>query len=278
MPDRVSPFSLDQIGYGTVRFSSTGRFETHKDRMVDPYAETRIPKEAQVESIRFSPQQIEGGKMDKGRFPAIVMLHERWGLISQIKDMAKRLACEGYVVLVPNLYGRQGGMVTANSEVANALMDRLNEQTALQDMNACCEFLNTNIPEDPLLEFTKRNAHAVVGFGLGATLAIRFACQRKRLRAAVAFYGKLPNPLDSIQKLYCPLLYHAAETDESVEPNELEGLSQNAKEHQKSVEIRTYSGTVHGFCNETRTGTYHPEAANQAWEDTLSFLHKHLQF
>jgi len=45
-------------------------------------------------------------------------LHEAWGLTAQIKDLGARLACEGYGVIIPNLYGRLGGMVTANAEVS----------------------------------------------------------------------------------------------------------------------------------------------------------------
>ncbi|MES4785190.1 MAG: hypothetical protein C4294_04545, partial [Nitrospiraceae bacterium] len=65
-------------------------------------------------------------------------------------------------------------------EVAEALASRIKERDLLQDINSCCEFLNTR-------DHVKRNVHGVIGFGLGGSLAIRFACQRKRLRAAVAF-------------------------------------------------------------------------------------------
>ena len=66
MSAHVTPFTPDQVGFSTVRFSSKGVFDTHKDKMVDPYAQTRIPKEAQVEGIKFWPQE-------KGKFPCIVL-------------------------------------------------------------------------------------------------------------------------------------------------------------------------------------------------------------
>ena len=160
MTDHSSPFTPEQIGSHTVRFSSTGIFETHKDQMVDPYAATKIPKEAQVEGTHYAPQT-------KDIFPSIVLLHDRWGLTSQIKNTALKLACEGYVVLVPNLYGRQGGMITANSEVADALMERMNEQHALQDINACCEYLNANLSEDTTLEQTKTECPCRCGIWYG---------------------------------------------------------------------------------------------------------------
>jgi carboxymethylenebutenolidase len=265
MTERVSPFTLEQIGSGTVRFSSKGIFETHKDQMVDPYAATRIPKEAQVEGVQFWPQE-------KGVLPAIIMLHERWGLTTQIKDMAKRLACEGFVVLAPNLYGRQGGMITANAEVATALMERMDETTVIQDINACCEFLNTNLSEDSLLEHTKRNLHAVVGFGLGGTLALRFACRRKRLRAAVSFYGSIPSPIEELAQTYCPIQYHAAEPDEYVSSESMTQLEEFAKTSEKAITVYKYDKAHHGFCNDTLAEVYNKQAHDQAWESMIDFL------
>ena len=270
MTDHSSPFTLEQIGSHNVRFSSTGIFETHKDQMVDPYAATRIPKEAQVEGIHFAPQA-------KGIFPSIVLLHDCWGLTNQIKDTAQRLACEGYVVLVPNLYGRQGGMITANSEVADALMARMNEEHALQDIKACCEYLNTNLAEDTTLEQTKRNAHAVVGFGMGGTLAIRFACQRKRLRTAVAFYGNLSDLEETAKELYCPVLYHAAGSNGAVSQETIDQFQYFAKQEGKQVEVRQYPEASPGFCNDAQPNTYQADPAQRAWKSTIDFINNSLK-
>ena len=269
MSDHVTPFTADQIGFKAVRFSSKGIFDTHKDQMVDPYAATKIPKEHQVQGFQFWPQE-------KGKFPSIVLLHDKWGLTPDWKDLAIRLAREGYVVIVPNLYGRQGGMITANAEVAEALSERIDPSTVLQDINASCEFLNANLPEDPNMEFTLRNAHAAVGLGLGGTMAILFALKRKRLRAAVSFYGKLPDQLDSIKNVYCPLLYHAPETDETVTADGLAQLTQLAQEAGKTVEVRQYPGTSKGFCDQVQPDLYNEPAARQAWDDTIAFLKKQL--
>ncbi|MDD9859199.1 MAG: dienelactone hydrolase family protein, partial [Nitrospira sp.] len=117
MSDHVTPFTSEQVGSKAVRFSSKGVFATHKDHMVDPYAATRIPKEHQVQGFYYWPQ-------DTPQRPSIVLLHDKWGLMQDFRDLAVRLACEGYVVMVPNLYGRQGGMVTTSEEVADALAER----------------------------------------------------------------------------------------------------------------------------------------------------------
>jgi carboxymethylenebutenolidase len=228
------------------------------DASTDPYFKTRIPKEAQVEGIQFWPQE-------KGTYPGLVLLHEAWGLNTHIKDVAHRLACEGYAVIVPNLYGRQGGMVTANAEVAEALASRAVETDLLQDINTCCEFLNTR-------DAVKRNVHGVIGFGMGGSLAIRFACQRKRLRGVVAFYAKVTTPPTLLKDLFCPILYHRAADDPSVTDEQIERLLRAGKEAGKQIDIHIHEGAPHAFCDETRKEQYRPDAAPAAWESTIAFF------
>jgi len=258
MPQRTTPFTLEQIGTGTARFPSTGAIPTISDRSVDPYFLTRIPKTAQVEALLFWPQV-------KGTYPGLVVLHEAWGLNAQIKDLANRLACEGYAVIVPNLYTRQGGMVTANAEVASMLMARAKEADLLQDINQCCEYLNT-------MDYVKRNVHGVVGFGMGGTLALRFASHRKRLRAAVSFYGKPGPPFDWLDGLQAAILYHWAGADDTVSEADLEQFRRIVQERNKRVIIQKYEGAPHAFCNETRKETYRADAAQLAWDRTVDFL------
>lgn len=245
-----------------MRFPSGAPVPSISDASVDPYFRTRVPKEVQVEAILFWPQE-------KATYPGIVLLHERWGLNAQIKDTAARLACEGYIVIVPNLYGRQGGMVTANAEVADALAARIKEPDLLQDINSCCEFLNTR-------DQAKKNLHAAVGYGLGGSLAVRFACQRKRLRAAVDFYGKVTTPDTVLKGLVCPVQVHRPEVDATPTDEELERLRRAAQETGKAVEIHSYAGAPHGFCDDTRKELYRPDAAHAAWEKTIAFLARHL--
>ena len=256
MTTQTAPFSLQQIGTGTARFPSGMAIPTATDAMVDPYIKTRVTKDVQVECIQFWPQ-------DKTAHPGIVLLHDRWGMSSQVTDLGARLACEGYGVIIPKLYARLGGMVTANAEVAEALMAKCNDQLLLQDINTCCEYLNT-------LEHIKRNIHGVVGFGMGASLAIRFACQRKRLRAAVAFYGKVTAP-DLLNTTLSPLLYHYPEQDTWVTQQDVDHLRQAAAQG-KRIEIKTYPAAAHAFCDDTRPAGYDAASAAQAWDATVAFL------
>ena len=263
MVSTTAPFTLQQIGTAASRFPSGIALPTITDASVDPYIRTRPIQPLQVECIEWWPPE-------KGRSPGSVLLPEWWGLNSQIKDLGARLACEGYGVIIPNLYARIGGMVTGNAEVAEALMGKLNEGLALQDINSCCEFLNTR-------EFIKRNIHGVVGFGMGGALAMRFACQRKRLRAAVSYYGRLGQADTALKDVLCPVLYHYAAQDSWVSAQDIERLQQSAVEQKRTLEIRTYADAPHGFSNESRPDHYREQASNEAWAATALFLKRHLQ-
>ena len=264
MAQQETAYSIDQIGYTLVRFNSTGVFETHKDRMVDPYAETRMHKVPQVEGIQYAPQ------VTAKTLPALVVLHDQWGLTSPIQELAKGLACHGYVVLVPNLYGRLGGMVTANTEVAEALMEKLNEQHALQDINACFEYLNCNLTEDSSLERTVRNGHGVVGFGMGGTLAIKTAAHRRRLQAAAAIGGTMPSSEETAQGLYCPLLLQQPGQTPQSSAEDIEHFCQIAKEFGKNVQCHTYPEASPGF--------WYPNSPNYRAGDMDAAVQKSLDF
>ena len=149
-------------------------------------------------------------------------------------------------------------------------MGKLDESLALQDINSCCEFLNTR-------EFIKRNIHGVVGFGMGGTLAMKFACQRKRLKGAVSYYGRMIRPDTAFKDILCPVLYHYADQDSWVSAQDIERLRHLAQEHKKVLDIRTYAGAPHAFSNESRPDSYREAAAAEAWTATALFLKQHVQ-
>lgn len=254
----AAPFSLEQIGTGTARFPSGVPIPTHTDQMVDPYFKSKMPKEHQVDCLLFWPQQA-------GVYPGLVLLHDWWGLTGQMKDLGARLACEGYMVIIPNLYGRLGGMVTANDDVAAALLERQNEAQVITDINSCCEYLNTRT-------MAKKNIHGVVGYGMGGSYALRFACHRKRLRAAVSYYGKMVAPSEAMKDLFSPVLYHQAGKGTWATQDDIEQLRSSAAAYGKRVDIHCYPNASHGFCNEMKPSAYDADSASLAWERTASFL------
>ncbi|HWF59355.1 MAG TPA: dienelactone hydrolase family protein [Nitrospira sp.] len=255
---QTAPFTLEQIGTGTARFPSGIPIPTHTDQMVDPYFKTKVPKEHHIDCLLFWPQQ-------PGTYPGVVLLHDRWGLTGQMKDLGARLACEGYTVIIPNLYGRLGGMVTANDDVAAALLERQNDAHVITDINSCCEYLNTRL-------FVKKNIHGAVGYGMGGSYALRFACHRKRLRAAVSYYGKMVTPKELMKDIFSPVLYHQAGKDTWATQDDVEQLRSASAEYAKRVEIHLYPEASHAFCNDMKPHAYDPDSSTLAWERTASFL------
>lgn len=106
---------------------------------------------------------------------------------------------------------------------------------------------------------------------------MKFACQRKRLRAAVAYYGRVIQPDSALKDTFCPVLYHYADQDPWVSAQDIERLRHAAQEYKKVFDIRTYRGVPHAFGNESRPETYREEAASEAWAATALFLKQHLQ-
>ncbi|HMS83556.1 MAG TPA: dienelactone hydrolase family protein [Nitrospira sp.] len=254
----AAPFTLEQIGTGTARFPSGVPIPTHTDQMVDPYFKSKMPKEHQVDCLLFWPQQA-------GTYPGLVLLHDWWGLTSQMKDLGARLACEGYMVILPNLYGRLGGMVTANDDVAAALLERQNDDQVITDINSCCEYLNTRTT-------AKKNIHGVVGYGMGGSYALRFACHRKRLRAAVSYYGKMITSHEMMKNLFSPVLYHQAGKGTWATLDDVEQLRTASAASAKRVDIQCYPNAAHAFCNEMKPSAYDADSASLAWERTANFL------
>jgi carboxymethylenebutenolidase len=202
-------------------------------------------------------------------WPGVIVIHEWWGLNDHIKEIARRLSAEGYVALAPDLYSRQGHAVTKDANEAATLMGQLSSQHALRDLNASIRHLKT-LPEVDGLNL------GIMGFCMGGTLALTQAGHNSELKAAVVFYGKVP-PLETINYLLCPVLYHYAEQDGWVTKQEVERLRQGFSQYGKPGEVVSYPNCRHAFFNDTRPDVYHPEAALQAWQRTLKFFAQHLR-
>ena len=201
--------------------------------------------------------------------PALLLLHEWWGLNDQIKQVARRFAGAGFVALAPDLYSRQGHKVTADPQEASALMAALSSQWALRDLNAATQYLKARPFVDPLRV-------GVVGFSMGGMVALNLAGHNSDLKAVVAFYAKVP-PIETSAYLLSPVQFHHAGKDAWVTRKEVDTLRQGLEQTRKPGEIHIYPEAEHGFFNETRSEAYRAQDAALAWDRTLQFLRTHLQ-
>ncbi len=252
-------YDRKDIGSSAVRIPAAGMPDI-LDVAIDPYAPTKTAKQVFIRGFQAWPQK-------GGPFPAVILLHEWWGLNSHFQELTFRLAQHGYVALVVDQYSRIGGAVTSDPENAAQLMGKVKLSELTQDLGAACEYLNFQ-------EYVKKNRFAVLGFCMGGSNALSYACARRQLRAAVAFYGKVPQ--ESLATLQCPVLYHQAEHDDWITQKEVDYLADTLTARKVICEVHKYPGTSHAFFNDTRPEVYNAEASSEAWARTLTFLDKYI--
>ncbi len=204
----------------------------------------------------------------RGPFPGLLVIQEWWGLNPHIMDVAARFARQGYAALAPDLYSRQGNRVTKDPAEAARLMGKLAPKHALAELGAALRFLQAQPGVD-------RRRIGVVGFCMGGTYALLLPCARKGIRAAVPFYGQVPDPDEPLRDLACPVLYIYGTQDQWISMADVERLRAALARYGKLGEVVTYEAP-HAFFNNTRKDTYRAEHARDAWRRTLDFLAQHL--
>ena len=193
--------------------------------------------------------------------PALIIVHEWWGLNEHTKDIARRYAGEGFIAFAPDLYDRT---VTRDQQEASRLMKALDPERGLEILNAAVERLST-------VDGVDANRVGVTGFCMGGSYALLLACRNDRIRAAAPFYGDIPGD-EEIARLSAPVLFIGASEDQWITPEKMEGLRESLARHGKRGEVKIYEGANHAFFNDTRPEVYDPEAAADAWRRVLDFF------
>lgn len=202
----------------------------------------------------------------KAAAPAVIVIHEWWGLNAQIREVARRLARQGYVAIVPDLYH---GKVADDPELAHTLSRGLDEDVALADLAGALQWLRAG-------RRTAKSKAGVVGFCMGGRLSELLALQQPGMSAAVMFYGRPEANPQKLAALRVPLQGHFGAEDQGITPETVAAFRTALKSAGKNAEIFVYAGAGHAFMNESRP-SYHAESAPQAWERTLAFLKKNLR-
>ena len=201
-----------------------------------------------------------------GRYPAVIVIHEIWGVVDHIKDVSRRLAGEGFVALAVDLFG---GKTVSSLEEGRRLREELSEDRILGDLKGAFGYLQS-------LEYVRPNRIGSVGFCMGGGLSLLFACLNRELAAAVVFYGRNPSPIDSVKNVQCPILGNYAGADMAITESDISLLKETLMKYGKVFDIKVYPGAPHAFFNDTRE-SYRPEAAEDAWKRTLDFFNRYLK-
>lgn len=216
---------------------------------------------------------------NEGRYPGVVVFIEAFGVNTHFEQLAVRLANEGYIVLVPDLYH---GHVYDYSDFNNAIshLRTLNDTQVMQETGSALDFL----AQQPNINSRKPG---VIGFCMGGRYAfLTNGAKSDRVGATVAYYGGgiaptqdaagRPPLLDEIPAMQAPLLLHYGAADHSIAPDEHARIVEKLSHAKKRYGLELYPGAGHGFFCDQRD-SYHPEAAAESWDLTLRFFERYIK-
>lgn len=201
-----------------------------------------------------------------GRYPALVVIHEWWGLTDWVKEQTQKLAEQGYIALAVDLYR---GQVTSDPEVAHELMRGLPADRAVSDLKAAFAYLTTRKDVD-------RGHIGSIGWCMGGGFSLQLAIHEPHLAACVVNYGALPTDPNDLQQIYAPILGNFGAEDRGITPTDVQDFEKTMRNMNRRVDLKEYDGAGHGFENSTNTNSYRPAAAADAWARTVAFLNKAL--
>ena len=238
----------------------------------------------------------------QGRYPAIMIVHEAWGLNDQIRSVANRFAEQGFVGVAPHLFSRDKDLT--EEAIAKAMMkmwqippEKRSDPVAVQSLMASLsendrkimnffftgrESAEKSMTQDLLscinytktLESVNGEKLGITGFCLGGGLTYQLITEYP-FTAAVPFYGANPRPIEAVARIKCPVFGIYAGDDLRITSG-VPALVESMIANKKTFQMKIYKGTEHAFFNETRP-SYNKEAAEDAWMITISFFNSYLK-
>jgi carboxymethylenebutenolidase len=218
-----------------------------------------------------SPTEIHGSKI-----PALVLMHERYGLVKHTCDLAERFARDGFVCIAPDFFYRHPDQES---------LHRGDAGYPIKDAEAI-ELLDIAVKELTALPQVDPGKIAVKGVCQTGRHPLVFAAERRNIAAALVWYGAANvrewepsernlRPLDdTLSRLDCPVLGIFGEADHLISLDDVRRFRNALDRHDKSYTIKLYAGAPHGWLNDTMPGRYRREAAEAAWALQLSFLRR----
>ena len=200
------------------------------------------------------------------KLPGVIVIHENRGLNAHIKDVNRRVALEGFLSIAPDALSPLGGTPEDSNE-ARSLIGKLDGQATIKNFVAAVKYLKTH-PQST-------GKVGCMGFCWGGGMSNQLAVHSPDLVASVPFYGRQAATED-VPKIKASLLLHYAGLDERINRG-IEAYEAALKAASVDYKIHMYEGAAHAFHNDTNTNRYHKEAAQLAWERTISFLKEKLK-
>lgn len=215
---------------------------------------------------------VDGG----GKVPAIVLMHERYGLVKHTCDLAERFARDGFACLAPDFFFKHPDQDALHrGDVGYPLKD-----------GEAIDLLDSAVAQITALPHVDRDRIAVKGVCQTGRHPLVFAAERKTIAAALVWYGaanvrewapsdRYIKPLDDMLAVIpCPILGIFGEADHLISLDDVRRFRNSLDRHDRTYTIKVFAGAPHGWLNDTMPGRYRREAAEAAWALQLQFLRR----
>ena len=193
-----------------------------------------------------------------GPYPSVIVIHEVFGLVTHIKEIARKMAAHGYAALAPDLHHREGPGDPEDVAAAVRAAGGNPDGRTVGDVAGAADLLRG-------LPYTNGKV-GVIGYCSGGRVVAAPSDLNERQPTA---------PIDMTQELSCPLLGLFGADDANPSPEQVAQIEQELKRHGKSYEFHTYDNAGHGFFADYRP-SYSQEAAVDGWERVFAWFDRHL--
>ena len=202
----------------------------------------------------------------KGKFPALIVVHEWWGLTPWMKSNAENFAKKGYIALAVDLYR---GKVTSDPKVAVELTKSLPQERAVEDLKAAYNYLNG-------MKQVNKKKIGSIGWCFGGGYSFQCALNLPQLTSCVICYGSLSGDQKVLKTIHCPILGIYGNQDKVFSPDYVKVFENAADSAGLSIDVKSFDGMGHAFMNPQNKAGYNKAKADAAWKDIYAFLDKTL--
>lgn len=213
-----------------------------------------------VHGVMYRPQGA-------GPFPAIIVIHEWWGLNDWVKQQAKMFAEHGYVTLAIDLYR---GQVATDAGMAHELSRALPQDRGVAYLNSALAYLKTQ-------KFVQSNRIGAVGWCMGGSFAMQFAVAAPSLRAVAINYGAPETDPAQLKKIRAAILGNFGAHDHGITPEDVENFAAEMKKIGHPIDVKEYPDAGHAFQNPNNKGGYRAADTADADQRMFTFFSRELK-
>ncbi len=211
-------------------------------------------------------------------FPVVLVVQEIFGVHEHIRDICRRLAKLGYFAVAPELYARQGDVskMSDASEILSKVVSKVPDAQVMSDLDATAAWARTTGSGDI-------ERLGITGFCWGGRIVWLYAAHSSRLKAGVAWYGRLvgertelqpQHPIDVAASLKAPVLGLYGGQDPGIPLDSVEAMRRALRAAGSPSEIVVYPDAPHGFHADYRP-SYRREAARDGWRRLVEWFRTH---